>query len=142
MIGPSQVGGRLVVTLVAPALGLMAMGAFAFGLPICAILLLIAGSDSFWSIAGFAICFGVGNGILTILRAVAVAELFGGAGFGSVNGAINLPVSVARALAPAAVAAVWAASGGYDVPLWALLSVSLAALAAFLCGITGRRHAG
>jgi predicted MFS family arabinose efflux permease len=142
LIGPSQVAGRILVTLAAPSMELLAAGCIALGLPALGLILVLAGPESFWIIALFAICFGIGNGISTIVRANAVAEIFGRAGFGAVNGVMNAPVSAARALAPSAASAIWVASGGYGPVLWALSLVCVLGVLAFVIGvILGRKQA-
>ena len=142
LFGPAQVAGRFVITVLAPAMGLLATGCLALGLPALGLLLLLLGPQGFWTIALFSICLGFGNGIMTIVRAEALAELIGAGGFGAVNGAMNLPVTTGRALAPAAAAALWALSGGYETVLWALVGASLLALLAFLAGLAAGRRAG
>ena len=139
LFGPAQVAGRVVVTLVVPGIGLLAAGCTALGLPALGFLLVLLGPQSFWTIALFAIALGAGNGIMTIVRAQAVAELIGRAGFGAVNGALNAPISAARALAPSAAAAIWAATGGYTPVLWALAGLSVVALLAFVAGVAAGR---
>lgn len=139
LIGPAQVAGRVLVVVIAPATKLFVAGCLALGLPAVGLIVLLLGSQGFWTIALFAVCLGIGNGIATIARAKAVAELFGRAGFGAINGAINGPVTAGRALAPAAAAAIWTATGGYDAVLWLLTGTMLAALAAFAAAIASSR---
>ena len=52
-----------------------------------------------------------GNGIMTIVRGIAVAELLGRAHYGALNGALTIPTTVAKALAPVAAATIWSATG-------------------------------
>ncbi len=139
LIGPAQVAGRFIVTLIASKLGLGLTGCVAFGFPVAAFAIILLAPESFWTIACFAIALGIGNGVLTILRATSIAEIFGAQGYGAINGAIAFPVTVARALAPSLAALIWAASGGYDTPLWTLLSISALALAAFFCALISSR---
>jgi MFS family permease len=142
LFGPSQVATRILVTVIAPGVNLLVTGCLAFGLPILALIVVLLGPEGFGTIALFAICLGSGNGIVTIVRAVAVAELFGEAGFGTINGIIAVPVNVARALAPATAAALWAATGGYGPVLWVLSAVSLVSLLAYVLGVLVGRRAG
>jgi predicted MFS family arabinose efflux permease len=142
LIGPSQVAGRVLITIVAPSMELLTTGCIALGLPALGLILLLAGPEGFWVIAAFAICFGIGNGIATIVRAKAVAEIIGRAGFGAINGVMNVPVSAARALAPSAASAIWVVSGSYDPVLWLLSLVCALGVLAFVIGVVlGRRQA-
>ncbi len=142
LIGPSQVAGRILVTIVAPSMALLATGCIALGLPALGLIFLLTGPEGFWVIAAFAICFGMGNGIATIVRANAVAEIIGRAGFGAINGVMNVPVSAARAFAPSAASAIWIVSGSYDPVLWLLSLVCVLGVLAFVIGVVlGRKQA-
>ena len=142
LIGPAQVAGRVLVAIVAPSMELLATGCIALGLPALGLIFLLIGPDGFWVIAAFAICYGIGNGIATIARANAVAEIIGRAGFGAINGVMNVPVSAARALAPSAASAIWIVSGSYDPVLWLLALVCALGVLAFVIGVViGRKEA-
>ena len=65
--------------------------------------------------------YGVANGIMTIVRGMAVPEMLTREAYGALNGAIALPGTVAKALAPAAAAGIWQWSGSYDSVLVAAL---------------------
>ncbi len=135
MIGPSQVAGRILVTVLVPGIGIMTAGCLALALPALGLLLLQFGGQAFPVLLLFGICLGMGNGIATIVRANSVAAVFARSSFGAINGALNLPVSLARAFAPSLAALLWAAAGGYAPVLWTLLAVSLASIAAFAIGV-------
>ena len=142
LIGPAQVAGRILVTIIAPSMELLTTGCIALGLPALGLILVLAGPEGFWVIAAFAICYGIGNGIATIVRANAVAEIIGRAGFGAINGVMNVPVSAARALAPSAASAIWIVSGSYDPVLWLLSLVCALGVLAFVIGVVlGRKEA-
>lgn len=131
LFGPAQVAGRIFLTFFATSLGLSVSGLLALGLPALGLVLLLSGLGGFSTIAIFAICLGIGNGIMTIVRAEAVAELISRVGFGAINGAINAPITAARALGPSLASAIWAATEGYASVLWSLIGVSLFAALAF-----------
>lgn len=57
---------------------------------------------------------GAANGMSTLARATTVAELFGRRSYGSVNGAIGLGASAARALGPVGTSLLVAWLGGYE----------------------------
>lgn len=133
--GPSQVVGRVLVSLVFPKLSLPAAGCIALGVPALGLLLVIAGVRAAEGFVLLGICLGFGNGIATIVRAGAVAALAGSVGFGSLQGAMNIPVSMARAFGPAAASLVWSVSGDYDLLLRALAGVSVLSVLCFLIAL-------
>ncbi|BDP44662.1 hypothetical protein DAETH_46310 (plasmid) [Deinococcus aetherius] len=118
-IGPLQLLGRLVF---APALGrwsLSIVTAVMFGLLALAFAaLLMPGPSGVWV---FVALFGASNGASTLSRAGLIAELYGPASYGSINGVLALIVAVVGALAPLLVGAVYAAAGGYTAALWGLV---------------------
>lgn len=52
----------------------------------------------------FAVLYGASNGVTTILRGTAIAELFGRERYAELNGALSAPAVVAKAVAPLALA--------------------------------------
>ena len=59
-------------------------------------------------VALFCMLFGLGNGVLTIVRGTLPQELFGRANYGAIAGALAAPSLVSKALGPLAVAALMA----------------------------------
>ena len=51
---------------------------------------------------GFAVLYGVSNGVMTIVRGTVPAELFGRREFGALLGRLARPQLIARAIAPVA----------------------------------------
>jgi MFS family permease len=100
MFGPSQVFGRVLEWMFArwidPLTGSW-MGATL--LPLGVVLLLLGGPA-----AGFAIAYGMSNGILTISRGTLPMFLFGPLGYATRLGRLALPQLLAQAVAPTAVA--------------------------------------
>ncbi|MCA0452191.1 MAG: hypothetical protein LCH62_20810, partial [Proteobacteria bacterium] len=92
-----------------------------------AMALLVSGIDAAVPLLVFAGIYGIGNGLMTIVRGTIVPELFGPRDYATVNGALALPFNLSRALAPGIAAALWRISGGYD-------GVSLALLVALSAG--------
>ena len=72
---------------------------------------------------------------MTIVRATIVPELLTSEAYATVNGAMYMPATVAKAIAPFAAALLWEWSGGYDVVLMVL--VVLAALSALSFWLAG-----
>lgn len=128
-IGLMQVAGRL---LFAPAAGRVPLGRLAtltYGLRAAALvgLMLVPGLAGLW---GFAALFGMANGASTLARAGLVADTFGPASYGSINGAMSSLMAGAQTGAPVLVGALHVRVGGYDAALWLLAGVALAAAAA------------
>lgn len=127
-IGLMQVLGRVVF---APAtrripLGLLAVWTYSLRVVALLVLLFLPGTAGLWL---FAAVFGVANGASTLARAGLVAETFGPAHFGAINGSITTMVSLLHTVAPLSVGFIRARTGSYEVALWLL--IGLAALAAF-----------
>ncbi|MDP2548705.1 MFS transporter [Oceanobacter sp. 4_MG-2023] len=131
LIGPAQVGARLLLLLFREIsikhLGLLASVAFPL-----AILLLKAPPSAF-TLAALCVLYGGANGIFTIVRGMAVPELLTRHHYGSINGIMLIPMSLARAAAPWLIAVYWTHS---DTPDNALnLMLALAILVPVLFGL-------
>lgn len=127
-IGLMQVVGRVVF---APAtrripLGLLAVWTYALRALALLILLFMPGVAGLWL---FAAIFGVANGASTLARAGLVAQTFGPAHFGAINGSITTMVSLLHTVAPLAVGLIRVRTGAYDSAIWLL--IALAGLATF-----------
>jgi hypothetical protein len=125
LIGPLQVLGRFVLTAHARSFSTLRVGRYAMAGLVAAMLILILFPPSAIWLALFAVTFGAANGISTILRGTAVAELFGRERYAELSGALSAPSVLAKAAAPLVLAQVWIAT---DRPQ-AVLVVVLAAMA-------------
>jgi hypothetical protein len=100
-IGPMQVMGRILELSIAKRTRIVHIGVLSFGLLAAAMIILgLVGAGGIALGFLFAVTYGMGNGIFTILRGVAPAEILGAAGMGNLLGRlarIHLP---AAALAP------------------------------------------
>jgi len=76
--------------------------------------------------------FGAGSGTLTIMRAALLAERYGPAHYGSINGTLTLALTGARTLAPIGAGTLAARFGGYTLLLWSLVGLSAAGVCAVL----------
>ncbi|NKC31248.1 MFS transporter [Falsiroseomonas selenitidurans] len=130
LLGPMQVAGRLVERTIGRHASLRAMGITALAVAVLALAGLAAAGGPL-AAAMAVLAYGAANGVLTILRGAAPAELFGTRAYASAAGIVATANAVAAATGPLAVAWLWAASGGYGVALFALALVALVALAAF-----------
>ena len=87
--------------------------------------------------AGLAL-YGASNGVMTIVRAVVPAELYGRERYATLNGALSVPVILSRAAGPVAASFLWSATGGYAGTLWGLVLASVLAVAAFWLAVRSR----
>ena len=80
----------------------------------------------------FVLLFGLGNGLLTIVKGTAVAQYVGREHVAALNGALGPPTALARALAPLMLGLLWTPQDGYARGLWLLLGVSVLSVGALL----------
>lgn len=139
LVGPSQVAARLGLLALERWLSLRAAALLAATLPVGGtIVLALVGPRSplLWI---FPLLYGAGNGMMTIVRAAAIADLLGRSSFGAINGAIALPALIGTAVAPVAAAKLWHLLGDYDGVLAALLALAVTSVAGLLWATSGRR---
>lgn len=137
VIGPAQVAGRVAIWLFATRRPIRAIGSVGvLGLPM-AVLFLWLLPAGFWSLTVFAVVYGAANGVMTIVRGLAVPEMLTRNAYGAINGALALPSTIAKAIAPLAAAFLWTETGSYDALLLAVLAgsavVALGFWSAALC---------
>lgn len=131
IIGPSQVVGRIVVWGIAGRASVAIIGKVVMlALPISLLLLLLL-PPAFASLAIFAIIYGAANGIITIVRGIAVPEMLTREAYGVINGILAIPSAIAKAMAPLGIALLWTAAGSYDSVLVAVLASSLLVVGGF-----------
>jgi MFS family permease len=80
----------------------------------------------------FVLFYGLGNGMLTIVKGTAIAQYVNRDHVASLNGALGLPSALARALAPLLLGVLWSPQAGYARGLWLLLAMSVLAVLALL----------
>jgi len=85
----------------------------------------------------FVLFYGLGNGMLTIVKGTAIALYVNREHVASLNGALGLPSALARALAPLLLGLLWTAQAGYSRGLWLLLAMSV--LSALALGLAQRQ---
>jgi MFS family permease len=86
---------------------------------------LIAGAASPVAGLAFVVLYGLGNGMLTIVKGTAIAQYVSREHVASLNGALGLPQAVARAIAPLLLGLMWTRDVGYRWGLALLLVVSI-----------------
>jgi MFS family permease len=131
LVGPMQVGGRLIEFTVGRSFSPKFVGLVALTLLPFSLVALVFASSNPWMGFAFAVLYGASNGVMTIIRATMPAEFFGRDHYGAVNGALAAPVIAMRAAGPLLASLIWSAGGGYDAVLWVLAAVSILAMAAF-----------
>ena len=98
LIGPAQVGARLVEYSLQRHLSALASARIATALhPLGALTLAALGAPA---AAAFALLHGAGNGMLTVAKGMLPLTLFGAAGYGLRTGVLSAPGRVVQATAP------------------------------------------
>ncbi len=132
LIGPMQVLGRSVEWVLATRVSIMRMGAVAFAALAAAMLVLIIGHGVMVLGLVFAVCYGLANGVMTIVRGTAPLELFGRENAGALLGQLARPNFIAKALAPAIFAGLYQLGMSKMLGVLILMGAALAALASFV----------
>lgn len=131
IIGPAQVAGRIAIWVFAPRASVRLIGCCVVLAFPAALILLEATPPSFVLVACVAALYGGANGIMTIVRGLAVPEMVTREAYGAVNGALAAPATVSRAIAPVGAAALWAWGGSYDPVLLAAIAGALILVVGF-----------
>jgi MFS family permease len=135
LFGPAQVLARICELSFARRLHPLWIARFAVALLVSAFVLLAALPFSTALAAGFAVMYGMANGLLTIARGTVPLALFGAAGYGRLIGRIGGPYLVVQALAP--VVLTYVADRFSDAAGLAL--VAGFAVVALICFVMSRR---
>jgi MFS family permease len=85
----------------------------------------------------FVLLYGLGNGMLTIVKGTAIAQYVNRQHVAALNGALGLPQAVARAIAPLALGVLWAPEVGYR---WGLALLLVAGVVAALALMLAQRR--
>ena len=110
-------------------------------LPLGLIALLAApllGDRQIWLVLLFVLLYGMGNGMLTIVKGTAIAQYVSRDHVATLNGALGLPLALARAGAPLMMGLLWTQQSAYSHALWLLLALSLVGVCALMLA---QRHA-
>ena len=93
---------------------------------------LIAGAASPVGGLLFVLLYGLGNGMLTIVKGTAVAQYVDREHVASLNGALGLPQAISRAVAPLLLGVLWTREAGYRWGLVVLLGVGVVSAVALV----------
>ena len=137
-IGPAQLAGRLAVLTLERFIGLTVAGLIGTLFPVAAMLILITLRAHSPLVFLFAIAFGTGMGIKTIVQATAAPEFLGRTAYGALQGALLFPVYVAQASSPLLAAWLWQLRGRYDLLQVVLLVMAAISATAFFLAVTNR----
>lgn len=131
LVGPTQVAGRIVEMVFARRVNPVAVGYVSFALML-ATMAALAGVKGMGAVAVLFVVFhGCGNGLLTIVRGTAPAELFGRQGLGALLGHLSRAASFAKALAPAAWSALLAIGLARHSAIAVLFALGIGATASY-----------
>ncbi len=83
-----------------------------------------------WLVLAFVLLWGMGNGMLTIVKGTAIAEYVSRDNVAALNGALGIPLALARAAAPIGMGLLWTQQSGYTHGIWVLLGFSVMSIAA------------
>jgi hypothetical protein len=138
LIGPMQVTGRIVEFVFARRFRPLAVGTFAFALLAGSMVLFALQNGRLGVGFAFAVLYGSSIGVLTIVRGVVPAELFGRRDYGALLGRLAMPQQVARAAAPLAFAAFFALDAQRTRSPWLLFACGAVALVAYEIAIRSK----
>jgi predicted MFS family arabinose efflux permease len=95
------------------------------------VLAISVGLQSLWITIFYALLYGMANGMITIVKATAMAQYVSRERAASLNGLLGLPTAIARAAAPSLLAALWTVGGNYVLGLSVLTAGGALAVIAF-----------
>lgn len=104
-------------------------------IPLAVLVLLLAPILAHWQVMAvglFVLLYGLGNGMLTIVKGTAMAQYVSQAHVATLNGALGLPLALARAGAPLLLGVMWSPQVGYSHGLWLMLALSTAGVTALI----------
>lgn len=137
-IGVLQVFGRLLLFVFERRWDVHAANRWIPALLPAGLLVLVLGGWHPVAALVFVLLYGMGNGMVTIVKGTAMAQYVSAAHVGQLNGLLGVPIALARAAAPSIVGLLWSPAVGYRWGLWWMVAASLGGLAALW---TAQAHA-
>ena len=129
-VGPAQVAGRFAYVWLGRHVSLRGLGLGVLaGMPLS--FTLFALFDSSAALIGFAVLFGIANGMVTIVRGGMVPAYFGRANVGRIGGTMSGIALLSRAAAPLSTAAALLVLAGYRELMLVLAGLGVLSLGAF-----------
>ena len=143
LVGPMQVAGRIIEYGFSGRVRAVTVGLVAFALMLLALVALISVEGFGIAAIVFVVAYGFGNGVLTIVKGTAPAELFGRDGLGALLGHLSRAGLYAKAVAPASFSALLTFGLTRNGALAALMAISAAGMGSYAMATRVRRaHAG
>ena len=136
-IGIMQVVGRLLLLLLEGRLEPRKLDVAILLATPAALLVLAIGGHSVVAALAFACVYGLGNGLITIVKATAIAAYVNRERVAQLAGLQTLPVAAAKAAGPVLMAALWSLQDDYGPAVLTLIGLGLAA--AFMLALAQRR---
>ena len=130
-IGVLQVAGRLLLFFTEKHVDIHKANRWIPVLLPAALFVLALGLQSPWVAIFYALLYGMANGMITIVKATAMATYVSRERAASLNGLLGIPTAIARAVAPSMLAGLWVATGNYLMGLAVLSGVATLAVIAF-----------
>ena len=130
--GPLQVAGRFVEFTFGARWRSIHTGTVALALLLPALACLLPAGQSTPLLLTAVGLYGISNGVMTIVRGVSIAELFGRDNYAKASGALAAPITLARALGPFLASLLLAYPARYTGVLAALLLIAALSFALFL----------
>ena len=137
LVGPAQVGARILELMFGKRLSAIGLGLVATGLLPIAFLILIFATISPGAAIIYGLVYGASNGLVTIARGVVALSLFGREGYGRTLGLIAAPALAVKAAAPPLFALGLSALGAMTM-LWVSLALAILAFGAMAL-LAGKR---
>jgi MFS family permease len=129
-IGIMQVAGRALLLVAGSRLNPSTVANIVIWLMPTAIITLLVMHVSPWFAFLYAFLFGAGNGMMTIVKGTATADLISRDRVAMLNGVMATPMAIARAAGPVLIATCWDFFGSVKGAIWVILAIaSLAAVA-------------
>lgn len=130
-IGALQVGGRLLLFFTEKHVDIHKANRWIPTFLPASLFILALGLQSPWIAILFALLYGMANGMITIVKATAMATYVSRDRAASLNGVLGFPTAIARAVAPSMLAALWTTTGNYLMGLAVLCTLAALAVIAF-----------
>ena len=140
LIGPMQVAGRIGEMTVGRRLRPQTVGKITFALLPAALLALLFFGTRQWAMALFCTCYGLSNGILTIVRGTVPQAMFGTRNYGAISGAMAGPSMLSKAAGPLAVAAIIQYNPSPVLLFSVLFAFAVASLLCYLMAVRTTPH--
>jgi MFS family permease len=123
LFGLMSLAGRLILGPLGDRHPRQIVTALLMGMQLVGVLVLVLRPTLLGAIV-YITLFGAGSGTLTIMRAALLAERYGSAQYGRINGTMSLGLTIARTLAPISATLLAGQFGGYRSLLWTLVGLS------------------